>query len=611
MALIDKLPRASAWATCAIASATLVACGGSGDPDPVQKYREQTVQWAACDPSILGRTSAAIDNLWAQTGERLRCASVRAPLDWSNPERGDVVVGAMRLAAGKPDKRRGALIFNPGGPGEDGLGTSLSLFLAFAGSNPDNAQGAQQLRLLDEYDLVGFSPRGTGASTQLQCATNEVERFVDLSALGWDNPTNIANAHYNGRKSAEACLKNPITPYINTDATARDIDLLRGLLGDEKLNYVGYSYGTWLGAWYAGLFPNRVGRMVLDSSVDFTKPLENILTSQGSARQRLYDEVMAPYAVRHADYFQLGTDEAAVRAIPSGLNSKVQVALGIALSGLSYQRSSANTYLHTVAAAQGLDAVLKSVTDPTDEDEIEEAFDDYVFDPVSKSRDAAIRAIAEELVPTYLNQLNPTQSSFKMDASGSVLRSVHCNDTVATTDLTAWESLVRGLAQKAPLHFAGLLHFHTCAFWGGPRVNKPDIAPVKPLDILLVQSQYDAATYTEGANAFFAELPAARRVYVSGDFQHGLYPYTDSCVDPRVTNYLLGESFTQREAVCAGHPLKQDEVAPKGVQAPKSQSTAIAPEAAGSASEVYKDPQKARDLIDEFKRGILPPNLRR
>ena len=87
---------------------------------------------------------------------------------------------------------------------------------------------------------------------------------------------------------------------------------------------------------------------------------------------------------------------------------------------------------------------------------------------------------------------------------------------------------------------------------------------------------------------------------------HGIYPYSDSCVDPRVTNYLLGESFTQREAVCEGIPFTQD-AAKSGVP----QATASAPEPASSASQVYKDPQKARELIEEFKRGILPPNLRR
>ena len=257
---VMRCARKAAPACLTVWALALAACGGSdgtSPPDPLQPYRAQVVQWTECDPGILGHPSDAMNAL--RGSQRLRCALVRAPLDWGNPAHGDITLAVMRLAAGKPEARRGALLFNPGGPGVDGLNLTFRLWDAFAGSSPADAQGARQLRLLDEYDMVGFSPRGVGASTQLQCGTNEPSRFVDYSVTGWDTPGNLANVHYNGRKTAEACQKNPLTPYINTDATARDMDLLRGLLGDDKLNYVGYSYGTWLGAWYAACSPRRWG----------------------------------------------------------------------------------------------------------------------------------------------------------------------------------------------------------------------------------------------------------------------------------------------------------------------------------------------------------------
>lgn len=599
--------RACKALACTTIIAGLGACGGDGDPDPLQKYREQTVQWTECDSTILGYESPGMKELRTAAGDRLRCGFVRAPLDWSNADRGDVVVGVMRLAAGKPDKRRGALLFNPGGPGGDGLGMTFTLFGAFYKSNPDNPQGARQLRVLDEYDMVGFSPRGTGASTQLQCGTNEVERILYTSAAEWDTPENIANAHYNGSKTAEACLKNPITPYINTDATARDMDLIRGLLGEEKLNYVGYSYGTWLGAWYASLFPEKVGRMVLDSSADFTTTLEQtVLVAQPPARQRLFDDVMVPYAIRHAGYFQLGTSEAALRAIMPGLSPRVQQLLSDSLASSGYRRESADSYLEDIAVARGLDAALKSVPDPSNMDAVDAALDQYVFDPSSPTRNAFFRLRAELMQQRYAaTWIRPGQRSISLDASTSVLMAVHCNDTAATTDLTAWTALVRGLAQHSPMFFSGLLQMHTCAFWSGPKVSKPDPAPMKPLDVLFVQSQYDSATNTDGATAFFAQLPGAHRVYVKGDYQHGIYPYEDSCVDPLVTNYLLGESPREREAVCQGHPLAQDANTPDA-----QQKAASAADAASSAPPVYTDPKGASELIDEFKRGLIPPNLR-
>ena len=132
----------------------------------------------------------------------------------------------MRLAAGEPKKRRGALIFNPGGPGGDGLRMSLQLWGAFRLSNHAVTQGAKNLRLLAEYDMIGFSPRGTGASTNAHCASNELGHYLDFT------PDGVAKGSFNKRienakKTAEACLKNPLIPFFNSSATARDMDLIR------------------------------------------------------------------------------------------------------------------------------------------------------------------------------------------------------------------------------------------------------------------------------------------------------------------------------------------------------------------------------------------------
>ncbi|MBP6614081.1 MAG: hypothetical protein KA197_11840, partial [Aquabacterium sp.] len=101
----------------------------------------------------------------------------------------------------------------------------------------------------------------------------------------------------------------------------------------------------------------------------------------------------------------------------------------------------------------------------------------------------------------------------------------------------------------------------------------------------------------DDANRFFAQLPGARRVYVAGDFQHGVYPYSDACVDPKVTAHLLGETPAQRETTCQGKPLEGEEPAAGAVSEAK---------AADSTPPVYKNPEKARALIDQFKRGLVP-----
>ena len=603
-------------------AASLVACGGGGSAaDPLQSYRDQALQWAACDATILGDAEEVTQAHWAQLGDRLQCSTMRAPMDWAQPERSDVFVSVMRVAAGEPTKRQGALLFNPGGPGGDGLWMALHLFWAFGDSNPESTQGALQLRLLDSYDMVGFSPRGTGSSTRLGCGTNELKRFVDPSPLQLTD-ANLANAAYNDRKTAEACLKNPLTPYITTDATARDMDLLRALLGEDKLNYLGYSYGTWLGSWYASLFPDKVGRMVLDSSWDFSSTPEQTMLAMVTARQQLHDGVLLPYAARHSTYFDLGVSPADTNAKLHALSSPVQGLLNYTLGNLTYSRSDADGYLDTLRAAQGLDRALSTLSDPANEEAMQAALQQQVFIASNSERDHIVRNRARELYAQYRAlYVDFEASSIKLDDLYATYWAVRCSDGPATTDPQAWKATVRSSALHAPWHFFDAVLDNACVYWDAPRTLKPGVAAMQGLDILMVQSQYDAATPTASANRFFAQLPKARRVIVPGEFQHGVFPYTDTCVDTAVVSYLLGEAPQERETVCQAHPLEQDSTTEPVIPAepvaqpasePKAQSkaavrtpgTADTSQSTGAVQPTYLNPEDAQKRIDRFKDGI-------
>lgn len=601
--------RSGAWLGAIAMAASLVACGGgsgSSAPDPLQPYRNQALQWAPCDASILGQTNEELTAVWQELGDRLQCSTMRAPMDWAKPERSDVFVGVMRVAASEPAQRQGAVLFNPGGPGEDGLRSALRLFSAFNNSNPESAQGAMQLRLLARYDMVGFSPRGTGGSTRLNCATNELERPAKPSAVGVSDES-LDNRDYNDRKTAEACLRNPLTPYINSDATARDMELLRQLLGEDKLNYVGYSYGTWLGSWYASLFPDRVGRMVLDSSFDFSSAIEKVFVAQPEARQRLHETVLLPYAARHNAYFQLGSNPADIAAKVQSISPQMRYALGAVLSGLSYSASSADTYLVTLGAALWLESALVQLADPADALVVATAARQYVFSADDHAYDQMARWQVQQLYNVYRGAFLSPSKSFDLGASAATYWVVRCNDDVATIDVPAWNKLVRSTTLHAPLYTE---LSNPCAHWGGPRVIKPSIAAMEKLDVLMVQSQYDAATPSDGADRFFAQLPNARRVYVPGEYQHGVFPYTDSCVDKTVVRYLLGEAPKERETSCQAHPLQQDKpVAPD----PSSTAPATASRPAvrtaktaepSTAAPTYLNPDEAQKRIDRFKEGI-------
>ncbi|MGH3690003.1 MAG: alpha/beta hydrolase [Microbacterium sp.] len=200
---------------------------------------------------------------WTQCGVGFDCTDVTAPLDWEDPGKGDITLSVVRhRAEGTPV---GSLLTNPGGPGASGVDLILNSL--------DFAVGAD---LIENFDVIGFDPRGVGASTAVTCYdAPEMDDYlygIPAAARGtaeWE--AELLDSH---KAFAEACDANSdgILPYITTINAARDMDLIRAVLGDKQLNYLGYSYGTFLGATYAKLYPEKAGRLVLDGAIDPAVP---------------------------------------------------------------------------------------------------------------------------------------------------------------------------------------------------------------------------------------------------------------------------------------------------------------------------------------------------
>ncbi|MCZ4301598.1 alpha/beta hydrolase [Microbacterium oxydans] len=200
---------------------------------------------------------------WTECGTGFDCTDVTAPLDWENPAAGDITLAVVRhRAEGTPV---GSLLTNPGGPGASGVDLVLN--------NLGFAVGAD---LIENFDVIGFDPRGVGDSTAVTCYdAPEMDDYlygIPAAARGtaeWE--AELLDAH---KSFAEACDANSggILPYITTVNAARDMDLIRAVLGDKQLNYLGYSYGTFLGATYAKLYPEKAGRLVLDGAIDPAVP---------------------------------------------------------------------------------------------------------------------------------------------------------------------------------------------------------------------------------------------------------------------------------------------------------------------------------------------------
>ena len=197
---------------------------------------------------------------WGRCGDGLQCTTIKAPIDWDSPADGAIDLALIKHVA--TGTKQGSILLNPGGPGGSGWD-----YVYYSG---DQVAGAS---VVDAFDVVGWDPRGVGQSTGVKCYTDAKDKDEQLygtfdspyDTQGWIDELTVDMEAY-----AKACEANTGELLGNLDAAsnAKDMDMMRALLGDKKLNYLGYSYGTYFGAVYAELFPQNVGRFVLDGAVD-------------------------------------------------------------------------------------------------------------------------------------------------------------------------------------------------------------------------------------------------------------------------------------------------------------------------------------------------------
>jgi pimeloyl-ACP methyl ester carboxylesterase len=487
--------------------------------DPLAPYTTQQLTWGSC-----AFTPAA----GAKPAE---CALVTVPRDWANPAAGaDLQVSISRVAA--TGGRLGAILVNPGGPG--GQGTSLAG--ALAGLEPT----VNQL-----YDLIGMDPRGTGREGSddhgFRCQVPTARLPTGLDARD-RSAQSIALHQQSPRAIAEACQSNALTPYVTTWQTAHDMDLIRALLGDEKLNYLGYSYGTWLGAKYASLFPQHTGKTVLDSSVNFEGRLQADFEAFPVIDQRQFDDVYLPWvARRYGD--QLGTSVAEVKAKFEQIRAFFKTQ---GVDGDSFDRTFVGNgspfqwYLGVLVLVTGANSLEPGGTAPSGE-----------LDSVSRS---AFGVPAAELTAAKIAATVPDYT-----AVPGTRYAVACGDQ--PTRSAAWyRRLSDRQGPQYPLY--GWLYGlrEPCAFWSdAPQHALPNLPAEVAGNVLVVQGEFDPQTGYEQAKAA-TRAAGVPLVSVDDSPFHGQYALGgDPCVDGMVNTFLVKNS-RPGSTTCPGVPLPDEDV---------------------------------------------------
>ncbi|MFV0126964.1 alpha/beta hydrolase [Streptomyces sp. HMX112] len=450
---------------------------------------------------------------------KLQCASVRVPLDHDEPD-GEGITLALSRIAHTAKTSQGPLLVNPGGPG--GSGRSLAGFVA----------ASLPAKVAAQYDIVGFDPRGVGASRPaLDCRPGHFAppRPDSVPADQRAERENLARA----ASFARACgdKYGPLLRHIDTVSTAKDLDVIRQALGAPRISYFGYSYGTYLGTVYAKLFPHRVRRLVLDSVVNPHGVWYDVNIAQDFAFDARHKAFLA-WVAKHHDVYRLGSDPARVEARWYAMRAE----------------------LRTRPAGKRVGPA-----------ELEDTFlpGGYYngFWPVLAGAFAA-----------YVNDKDPAplvsahQGFAAHDASDdngySVYAAVQCRDAGWPRDWGVWHRDSWDVHAKAPFSTWNNAWYNApCAFWPVESLTPPDVTNDDLPPVLLFQATDDAATPFEGGVAVHHRLRGSSLVVERGGGNHAITLAGNACLDRHLARYLEtgevprgGRNGGAADAECAAAP---------------------------------------------------------
>ncbi len=574
--------RISRWrqVTLGVSCLTLVLAAvpgvAVGSTDPFAPYDQQPLTWGSCP---FTPTSGA---------KPAECALVTVPRDWAAPSSGvDLRVAISRVPA--TGTSLGALLVNPGGPG--GQGSSLAGDIA--GLEPS---------LNQRYDIIGMDPRGTGQEGSTAADEQPVVCAVPTGRLPQDphidarnrSPRSIAEHQQTPRAIAEACQSNALTPFITTWQTAHDMELIRLLLGQPKLNYLGYSYGTWLGAKYASLFPASAGKVVLDSSVNWQGRLQADFEDFPVIDQRQFDEVFVPWLTRQFP--------AVVGATPAEVKANWEKARAyLGANGLSPDQfdglfvgmgSPIRWLIATLIFQLGVQGAngTGATTDPATSSDLRAQLD-------AQSR-ATYGVPAADLTVARVAAATPPDYASVSDTRYAVA----CGDQ--PTRSAAWyKRLSDRQGPVDPLYGWAYGLSEPCGFWSDPPQQAlPDLPAQVASHVLVVEGEFDPQTGYDQASAAVRAAPGVSMVSVADAAFHGQYALTaNPCVDGMVNVFLLDNS-RPGSTTCPGVPLPgetQVYPAPGPVRAHSASEYAAAGQAGGAGLRAA-----TQDLVSRMNRGF-------
>ncbi|MFE1526352.1 alpha/beta hydrolase [Streptomyces rochei] len=486
-------PAAAEAAGATKAARTALAALPQATPSALTPYYEQKLKWRDC--GVPG----------------FQCATMKAPLDYAKPSEGDVRLAVARKKATGPGERLGSLLVNPGGPG----GSAIGYLQQYAGIGyPEEVRA--------RYDMVAVDPRGVARSEPIECLDGrEMDAYTqtDVTPDDQGETDELVGAY---QKFAEGCGADApkLLRHVSTVEAARDMDILRAVLGDEKLTYVGASYGTFLGATYAGLFPDRAGRLVLDGAMDPSLPARRLNLEQTAGFETAFQSFAkdcvkqpdCPLGGKNTTPDQVGKnlkaffDDLDAEPIPTGDADGRRLTESLATTG--------------VIAAM---------------------YDEGAWQQLRESLTSAIKE------KDGAGLLVLSDSYYEREADGGYSNLMFANASVNCLDLPAAFSTpdevreaLPEFEKASPVFGEGLAWSSlNCAYWPVEPTGEPHrIEAAGATPIVVVGTTGDPATPYRWAEALAGQLSSGRLLTYEGD-GHTAYGRGSACIDSAINTYLL------------------------------------------------------------------------
>lgn len=479
------------------------AMGVTGDPATDKAYAAyygQKLQWHACE-----------------THKGAECATLTVPRIWDQPGKGDAHIAMIRLKAS--GKSTGSLVMNPGGPGASGV--------SFVG---ESATSIVSEGVRARYDLIGFDPRGVGESDPIQCLDDASTDEYLAATYDPTTPEGLEEARTWAQRVSDSCAEHSrdMLGVIDTQSAARDLDVMRAALGSEKLDYLGFSYGTYLGSTYADLYPTRAGRMVFDGALDPTLTGDQIADGQAQGFEVAVEHFASWCLEQGSKSCPLtGDADQAVQQIRDFLAATSQHPLAT---------KDPNRPLTGSLARSGILVGLYSDENWT-----------YVAQglKLAMSGDGSVLLALADLAAE-----RDAEGHYTGNGNFSIM-AINCLDHPAVQDESWMAEAARRLTSESPtfgpsLAYSGL----GCALWPAGPVRKPAAVHAKGSGpIVVVGTRFDPATPYPWAQSLAKQLDNGHLITWEGE-GHTAYGRSGGCVEAAVDSFLLDGTVPADGLVC-------------------------------------------------------------